>query len=114
MTDAPQTSPRPPILFEPALRTVRILWRLLPWLAFFAVLVVATWILGASPRGVVHVLVIGAIAVAYGLARAVITELFSPDRPGLRIIPVPDGRHVFTVAALPAILRITGSPSTVS
>ncbi len=83
---------RPRVLFAGRVRLARIFWRMLPWLAFAVVLVFGTWILGASGVAVVQMLVVGGIAVVYGLVRALITELFSPDRPGLRILPVSDGR----------------------
>ena len=92
MTEAAVQREGPRILFAGGVRAARILWRLVPWLAFAGILVFGTWVLGASEAGLVQMLLVGAVAIAYGLVRAVITELFSPDRPGLRVIPVSDAR----------------------
>ena len=94
----------PRVLFAGSVRTARILWRVLPWLAFAGLVVFGAWVLGASSTVLVQVLVVAGVALAYGLLRAVITELFSPDRPGLRVIPVSDGRARRMAATFRALL----------
>lgn len=83
---------QPRLIFAGGVRAARILWRVLPWIAVAVVVVFATWVLGASDQAVLQLTVVGAIVAAYGVVRAVITELFSPDRPGLRVFRVSDAR----------------------
>lgn len=96
--------PRPRVLVAGAVRAARILWRLLPWIAFGALVVLGTWLLGAGGPVVLQVVVVGTIVAAYGFLRASITELFSPDRPGLRVIPVSDARARRLAATFRALL----------
>ena len=80
------------LVFAPRVRILRILWRLVPWVGLAGLLVFGAWVLGATGRGLGQLAWVGVTLVGYGLILAVITEIFSPDRPALRLIPISDLR----------------------
>ncbi len=89
MTSAPVARP-----WFLGIRVVRILWRLLTPLALVLLLVLTPGWLGASPPVVAQARVVGWFVLAFAAAVALVKEVLSPARPGLRLVPVSDARAV--------------------
>jgi len=99
------TAPTPRrIVFAPGLRLARIVWRILPPVALCAVVLLGVWLLQAPSAALVPVLVSTGAVVAYALLKALVTEVFSPDRPELRLVPVSDARARRLAGTLRALL----------
>ena len=101
--EAPDVSPRETarrIVVAPAIRTGRILWRVLPWFGASVAIFLVTWLLGTHVEGLRQIGV-GCIALlAYGILTALLTEILSPDRADLRLLPFPDAQARRLAAAL--------------
>lgn len=97
-------APRAPLV--PGIRLLRIAWRLAPHLAVCALAVAAAWALGASASVRVQVLGACAFVAGWSLVRALVLEVLSPQRPGLRLVPLTDGQAVRVEAAARALLWI--------
>lgn len=76
----------------PAVRAVRILWRLLaPLAAVLCLHVVPRW-LGAEEHLLAQARTVGWFVLGFALALALVKEVLSPVRPGLRLVRVGDHR----------------------
>ncbi len=97
---------RPRTPFVPAIRLLRILWRMLGPLAMAALLVAWTWLLGGSESLKQQALVTAAFIAGFALIASVIQELLSPKNPSLRIIQVPDHRAERLAAVVRSLLFV--------
>ena len=101
----PTPQGRVPLALE--VRLGRILWRLLPWVGFAALILLASWILGTPAAVLGRVAILGAVLLAYGLVLALLTEVLSPDRSDLRVVPLTDSQARRLAAALKFLLFFT-------
>ena len=91
MSSAPARAERPRV-FAPGLRLARILWRILPMLAWIGVGLLTALLFGANDAAMEQVLLVAAALLVYRVVAAMVRETLSPDRPWLRLIPMSDLR----------------------
>ena len=92
MNNASAINPTQTFVFAPGLRLARILWRVLPWFAFTAAGLFALWLFKVSSAVMGQARLSGMVVLLYAVLAAIVRELFSPDRPWLRMVPVSDLR----------------------
>ena len=97
-------NPRTPLV--PAIRLLRILWRMLGPLAGAGLLVAWTWLLDGSEDLKQQALVTGAFIAAFAFLSSLIRELLSPKNPSLRLIQVPDHRAERLAAVVRSLLYV--------
>jgi len=103
MNAAPAKAERP-LVFAPGLRLARILWRVLPMLAWIGVGLLTARLFGANDTAMEQVLLVAAALLGYRVAAAMLREALSPDRPWLRLVPMSDLRAHRLDTALRAVL----------
>ena len=95
---------RPP--FVPGLRGLRILWRTLPQVVVAALGVLAAWALDAPAPVASRVRLAAAFLLGYALLRALVSEVLSPLRPSLRLVPLEDRTAARLEGALLVLLKV--------
>ncbi len=108
----PPSSPPPPkarrrIVVAPAVRLGRITWRVLPWLGFSVAVFAVVRVMGVRAEALAQVVVGCASALAYGFLIALMTEVLSPDRADLRLVPLADAQARRLAAALKFLFFFT-------
>ncbi len=93
-------------LLLPGIRLGRLLWRLLPHAGAALVLWAIARILQAGPRLLDLVDIAVVALLVYGGARSLIRELLAPERPSLRLIPLPDRSARLLAAGLGFFLAV--------
>ncbi len=96
--------PRAPLL--PGIRFLRVLWRMLPPLFVGANLVLAAHLLEASDNLSHQSWVAAGVITAFSLVGALIHEVLSPHRPGMRLVPMRSHRAERLMAVLKLLLLI--------
>jgi small-conductance mechanosensitive channel len=97
---------RHPVRFLPVLRAIRVAWRTLPHLAIAVVAVAGAWALDLSAEARRQVLVVSGFLLAYGLLRALASEVLSPLRPALRVLPLDDRAALRVQGAVRLLLAL--------
>jgi small-conductance mechanosensitive channel len=105
MTSAAVTPSRE-FLWKPGLRLIRMTWRMLPHLAFAAIALAGAWLLEVGAERRHQVLVACGFLAGWSFLRALATELLSPHRPGLRVLPLDDVDATRASAAVRILLGI--------
>jgi|GEM_PF-3310696 len=90
----------------PGIRLLRIGWRVAPHLALCALALAVAWTLDASASVRPQVLGACAFVAGWSFLRALVLEGLSPQRPGLRLVPLSDGQAIRVAAAARALLWI--------
>ncbi len=85
---------------------MRILWRTLPHVVFAAIAVLAAWALDAPTPVAARVRLVAAFLLGYALLRGLVSEVLSPLRLSLRLVPIEDRSAARLEGAVHALLRV--------
>lgn len=98
------STPLAPLL--PGVRLLRILWRMLPPLFFGGILILAVHLLTSRENLREQSIIVALFVAGFAFVMAIVREVLSPFRPGMRMIRMKDHRAERLTAILRALLYV--------